>query len=143
MVAAAVEAAIPPPDAAPKRPCEMLAQSALKERPGRPASVERGACGSKQEGKTGVRRQSFDEELIGDAQRRLAEEEERHAEFVARTNHLRELRKAREDAERKTADCASAKLSAVPDEIPALMPLKTSSASPDERGSQHPGIGLA
>jgi two-component system nitrate/nitrite response regulator NarL len=136
-------ATVSPPAAAPRRLCELHAGPALKERPGRPASVERGACGSKQEGKTGVRRQSFDEELDRRAQRRLAEEEERHAEFVARTNHLRELRKAREDAERKTADCASAKLSAVPDEIPALMPLKTSSASPDERGSQHPGIGLA
>ena len=142
--AAAVEAAIPP-EAAPKRPCEMLAQSALKEKPARAVPVERSACGSKQEplSKAGVRRHSFDEELDRRAQRRLAEQEERHAEFVAKTNHLRELRKAREATESQTMGCASAELSAEPEQMPALIPLKTSSASADERGSQRPGIRLA
>jgi two-component system nitrate/nitrite response regulator NarL len=145
VVAAAVEAAIPPPEAAPRRPCEMLAQSALKEKPARAVPVERSACGSKQEppSKAGVKRHSFDEELDRRAQRRLAEQEERHAEFLAKTNHLRELRKAREAAERKTMGCASAELSAEPEQMPALIPLKTSSASADERGSQRPGIRLA
>jgi two-component system, NarL family, nitrate/nitrite response regulator NarL len=145
VVQAAVEAAIPPPEAAPRRPCEMLAQSALKEKPARAVPVERSACGSKQEppSKACVRRHSFDEELDRRAQRRLAEQEERHAEFVAKTNHLRELRKAREAAERQTMGCASAELSAEPEQMPALIPLKTSSASADERGSQRPGIRLA
>ena len=145
VVAAAVEAAIPPPDAAPKRPCEMLAQSALKEKPARAVPVETSACGSKQEppSKAGVKRHSFDEELDRRAQRRLAEQEERHAEFVAKTNHLRELRKAREATESQTMGCASAELSAEPEQMPALIPLKTSSASADERGSQRPGIRLA
>jgi two-component system, NarL family, nitrate/nitrite response regulator NarL len=145
VVAAAVEAAIPPPEAAPRRPCEMLAQSALPEKPARAVPVERSACGSKQEppSKAGVRRHSFDEELDRRAQRRLAEQEERHAEFVAKTNHLRELRRAREAAESKTMGCASAELSAEPEQMPALIPLKPSSASADERGSQRPGIRLA
>jgi two-component system nitrate/nitrite response regulator NarL len=144
-VVAAVEAAIPPPEAAPRRPCEMLAQSALKEKLARAVPMERSACGLKQEppSNAGVRRHSFDEELDRRAQRRLAEQEERHAEFVAKTNHLRELRKAREAAERQTMGCASAELSAEPEQMPALIPLKTSSASADERGSQRPGIRLA
>jgi two-component system, NarL family, nitrate/nitrite response regulator NarL len=145
VVMAAVEAAVPPLDAAPRPPCEMLAQSALKEKPARAVPVERSACGSKQEplGKACAKRHPFDEELDRRAQRRLAEQEERHAEFVAKTNHLRELRKAREAAERKTMECASAEISAEPEQMPALIPLKPSSASADERGSQRPGIRLA
>ncbi len=130
-------------DEALKRPCEMLAASAVKEKSAR-SHAERHGCGSKPEApsKGAVRRYSLVGEIDRRAQRRLAEEEERHAEFVARTNHLRELRKAREAAERKAAECAAA---AKPqgEQISAFVPLSASPASVEERGSQHPRIGLA
>jgi two-component system nitrate/nitrite response regulator NarL len=140
-MAAAVDAAIAQPEPALRSPCAILAPAAVKERHSRSAQVEKSGCGSKQEtpGKLGVRRCSLEDELDRRSQRRLAEQEERHAEFVARTNHLRELRKAREAAERN----GSAKLSAEPEPLPALLPLKHSPASADERASQHPGIRLA
>jgi DNA-binding NarL/FixJ family response regulator len=133
-VATLVDATSASPDTAPERPCEMLAAQTVKEKPIRSAQAEKSACGSKQEplGKAGTRRCSLEEELERRAQRRLAEQEERHAEFVAKTNHLRELRKAREAAERKG-----------PAPMPSLLPLKPSSAGADDRGSQNPGIRLA
>ena len=135
----ALEAVNASPEVAHGPACEI--KPSVKERPTRSAQVEKDASGAKQEnpGKPGVRRCSIDEELDRRAQRRLAEQEERHAELVARTNHLRELRMAREAAERKATECASGKLSVEP----ALLPLKPSSAGAEDRSSQHPGIRLA
>jgi DNA-binding NarL/FixJ family response regulator len=140
----AMMAAISPSEPAPDLAYEIVAPSSIEDKPARPAPVDRNGHGSKPEAlsKAGVRRYSLEEEIDRRTQRRLAEEEERHAEFVARTNHLRELRKAREAAEgRKAIECASEKLPA--DQIASLIPLKPSSKGGDERGSQHPGVGLA
>ena len=121
------------------RACEI--ESSVKEKPIRSAQVDKNACGAKQDylGKPAARRCSLEGELDRRAQRRLAEQEERHAELVARTNHLRELRMAREAAERKTVECPSAKLSVEP----ALLPVKPASSGAEDRGSQHPGVRLA
>ncbi|MBV8961845.1 MAG: response regulator transcription factor [Hyphomicrobiales bacterium] len=132
-----------PSSVVPLKPYE-IAQP-VKERPSRPTHAVRSLCDSKPDSltQTGLRRCSQEEELDRRAQRRVAEQQERHAEFVAKTNHLRELRKAREAAERQAVECPTAKLSTEPDPMQALLPLNPSSGSAEERGSQQSGIRLA
>jgi DNA-binding NarL/FixJ family response regulator len=139
----------PAEDPAPVSEGEIISRLAVEEPPMTPPAGEAGVCDVKQDSskedalkKPGLR-SSAQEEIERRAQRRLAEEEERRAEMVAKTNHLRELRKAREAAEHKGLTCATGNLS--PDQAPikALIPLNPSQANVDERSSQHSGIRLA
>jgi len=134
-----LDEAHPSPDLGQSRACELKPNG--KEKPARSAAIEKNACAARQDShpKPGARRCSLEGEIDRRAQRRLAEQEERHAELVARTNRLRELRMAREAAAREPVKCPSAELAVEP----ALLPVKPASAGAEDRGSQHSGIRLA
>jgi len=124
---AAHDEALVPSPIVPLKPYEIPPPPLVRERTSRPGHTVRSACASKPGvAQPAPRKCPQEEELDRRTQRRIAEEQERHAEFLAKTNHLRELRKAREAAERQPMGCATANLSAEPGQVPTLLPFNPS-----------------
>jgi DNA-binding CsgD family transcriptional regulator len=122
----------PPRDAGPVEGDSYL-QPPCAEWPAAGHAVEE-ATGSLKVHKAGALGYTFFGGRMPPAERRTVEEEERLADLTARTSHLRELRQARETAEREALDINAQK--------DAMIAVERT-ASNDERSSPQSRLGLA